>query len=189
MRFLPITVSYASRAGNEVKVCDQPARGNVVSKSTFSQVRPGDTLPEGCLLWWLWLVAVTLGVMLFGISMVVAPGFIREFFSLLFYASSQHIDTFGEPAVAYITFAHGVLGAVMFGWGAALLCVLFGSFRRGHASGWRTLAISLTAWFVPDTVFSVWSGFWQNAILNVVLAVLFAIPLARTYKPFFNEPG
>jgi hypothetical protein len=33
-------------------------------------------------------------------------------------------------------------------------------------------------------VFSLWSGFWQNAVLNSVIAVLFAIPLAATYSVF-----
>jgi len=145
-----------------------------------------NTLSGRTFFWWRWLVAVTVGVMLFGISMVLMPGLIRQVFSLLLYSSSQRISTFAEPAVAYITLMHGVLGAVMFGWSVALLLVLFGSFRRGKREGWRILAISLTAWFVPDTVFSTWSGFWQNAVLNLILAVLFAIPLAATYKAFKN---
>jgi hypothetical protein len=124
--------------------------------------------------------------MVFGISMILMPGLIRDLFSLLIYSSSQHITTFGEPAVAYITLVHGILGAVMFGWGVALLFVLCGAFRRGEREGWRTLAISLTAWLVSDTVFSIWSGFWQNAVLNAFLAVLFVIPLAATYKTFDN---
>lgn len=136
------------------------------------------------LFWWRWLVVVTIGVMLFGISMVLAPGLVLQAFSLLFYSSLQHISSFGEPAVAYITLSHGVLGAVMFGWGAALIYVLFGSFRGGNMQGWQTLTISLSAWFVPDTLFSLWTGFWQNAVLNLVFAVLFAIPLAATYKAF-----
>jgi hypothetical protein len=34
--------------------------------------------------------------------------------------------------------------------------------------------VSLAAWLIPDTTLSLWSGFWQNAVLNVVLAILFA---------------
>jgi len=139
------------------------------------------------LFWWRWLAAVTLGVMLFGMSMMLAPGGARQLYSLLLYSSSQRISAFEGPALAYITLVHGVLGAVMFGWGVALLLVLFGPFRRGEREGWLTLAISLTAWFVPDTVFSLWSGFWQNAVLNLILVALFAIPLAATYKAFDVE--
>ncbi len=146
-----------------------------------------NSVPARAIFWWRWLVAVTLGLTLFGISMILMPGLTRQFFSLLVYSSSQHISALGEPAVAYIALMHGVLGAVMFGWGVALLIVLFGSFRRGEREGWRILTISLTAWVLPDTVFSLWSGFWQNAVLNLFLALLFAIPLAATYNDFRNE--
>jgi len=122
--------------------------------------------------------------MLSGISMVLAPDIFQQFFSLVVYASAEKIATFGESAVAYITLVHGILGAVMFGWSVALMYVIFGSFRRGYWDGWLTLTVSISAWFLPDTVFSIWSGFWQNAILNLVFTVLFAIPLIATFRDF-----
>ncbi|MGD0858235.1 MAG: hypothetical protein ABR912_02840 [Terracidiphilus sp.] len=136
------------------------------------------------LFWWSWLLVVTSGVLLFGIAMFAAPELTRQSFGLLLFSSSASIDNFGGPAVAYIALVHGVLGAVMCGWSAALLFVLLGPFRRGSKESWRTLFISLLAWFVPDTVFSLWSGFWQNAVLNAVLAALFAMPLAATHRTF-----
>ena len=140
--------------------------------------------PPQFFFWWRWLIVATIGVMLVGISMVVAPAITRQLFGLLLFSSSESLSTFGAPAVAYITLVHGVLGAVMFGWGVALLFVLLGPFRRGSREGWLTLAVSVLAWFVPDTAFSLWSGFWQNAALNVVFAVLFAVPLGATYHAF-----
>ncbi len=74
----------------------------------------------------------------------------------------------------------------MFGWGVALLCILLGPFRRGSREAWLTLVVSLAAWLIPDTTLSLWSGFWQNAVLNVVLAVLFAVPLAATKNPCYE---
>ena len=50
--------------------------------------------------------------------------------------------------------------------------------------GWFTITVSVLAWFIPDTAFSLWSGFWQNAVFNTVFVVLFAIPLAATYRAF-----
>lgn len=43
--------------------------------------------------------------------------------------------------------------------------------------------VSLVAWFIPDTAYSLLSGFWQNAVLNAGFVLLFAIPLAalRSY--------
>ncbi len=132
--------------------------------------------------WFRWLVIVTGGVMVFGLLMLLAPGWMRQFFSLLLYSDAAQIDGFGGQAVPYITLAHGVLGSVMFGWGAALLFVLLGPFRSGKREGWQMLAVSIAAWFIPDTLFSLITGFWPNALLNAVIAVLFAIPLAAMYR-------
>jgi len=134
------------------------------------------------LFWWRWLVVVSIGIVVFGLSLVVAPDLTRSGFGLLVYSSSDGIDKLGPPAVEYIDLAHGVLGAVMVGWGVALLCALFGPFRRGSREGWRMLAASLAAWFALDTAVSLWTGFWQNAVLNAVIAVLYAVPLAATYR-------
>ncbi|MCK6554182.1 hypothetical protein L6Q96_06295 [Candidatus Binatia bacterium] len=131
--------------------------------------------------WFRWLVVATIGVTVFGASMMLAPGLIRAAFGLLTYGSTDALEAFGPEAAAYISFAHGIIGAVMVGWGVALLFVILGPFRRGSREAWLTVAVSLAAWFVPDTIFSVWTGFWPNAILNASLAVVFLIPLAATY--------
>jgi hypothetical protein len=137
--------------------------------------------------WWRWLIVVTLGVMLFGIVMVALPALTLEFFGLLLYSSPETLSTFGAPTIAYITLVHGVLGSVMFGWGVALLYILLGPFRRGSREGWLMLVVSLAAWFVPDTALSLWSGFWQNAALNGVIAVLYTIPLVASYRAFKEQ--
>lgn len=85
--------------------------------------------------WWYWLVVMTVGVMLFGIGMVLAPDLTHQGFSLLVYASPDHISAFGKDAVRYISLVHAVLGAVMFGWGVALLFIVLGPFRRGLLEG------------------------------------------------------
>jgi len=139
-------------------------------------------------IWSRWLLLVTVGVMVFGLVLVLAPGFTREGFSLLVYADVKRIAAFGSDAVEYIALVHAVLGAVMFGWGLALLLVVRGLFARGARQGWQIIAVSVAAWFVPDTAFSLWSGFWQNALLNLVFIVLFAAPLAATYRGF-HEAG
>ena len=136
------------------------------------------------LFWQRWLVVVTIGVALFGLTLVLAPSVARQLFGLLIYASPSGVDALGASAAPYITLVHGVLGAVMFGWAVALFLVVIGPFRRGSWEGWLTLTVSLTAWFVPDTAFSLWTGFWPNAVLNLAFAVLFAIPLVATYRVF-----
>lgn len=137
--------------------------------------------------WLRWLLAVTLGVMVFGLVLVLAPSLTRQGFSLLVYADTERIATFGADAVAYIALVHAVLGGVMFGWGVALLFVVRGLFARGASEGWQIVAVSVAAWFVPDTAFSLWSGFWQNALLNATFIILFAVPLAATYRVFHEK--
>ncbi len=139
------------------------------------------------LFWWRWLIVTTVFVLVFSIAMVVATEPIQRIFSFLFYSSPERMDVFGAPAMAIIKLFLGVLGAVMFGWSAALLLVLLGSFRRGSREGWTIIAVSLAAWFIPDTTYSLWSGFWQNAALNLVFLVFFAIPLAATHRTFFQK--
>lgn len=130
------------------------------------------------LLWWRLLVAVTTGLMMFGLILVVLPNLTLQGFSLMVYASAAHLNSFGHEAVAYISLVHAVLGAVMFGWGIVLMFLAVGPLHRGSRDAWRMFVISLAAWFIPDTAYSLLSGFWHNAVLNVSFALMFAIPLA-----------
>ena len=112
------------------------------------------------------------------------PHLTQQSFSLLIYADSSVIHGFGIEAQAYIRLVHAVLGAVMVGWAALILFVLLTVFRQNPELGWKLVTYSVLAWFIPDTLYSLVSGFWQNAVLNLVFAVLFALPLIalRRYK-------
>jgi hypothetical protein len=136
--------------------------------------------------WFQWLNSVSIGLAAFGLTLVVTPELSREAFSLLAYGDPSQIDAFGNEAASYIALAHSVLGAVMFGWGIALVLVTRGPFRRGDREGWFIVAVSIAAWFVPDAIVSIWFGFWQNAVLNSIFALLFAAPLVATYSVFFH---
>jgi hypothetical protein len=148
-----------------------------MNTQTNTQTRPSA-------FWTQWLVAVTLGVMAFGLALVLAPRIAQQGFSLLVYGDAQRIAAFDPQAVQYIGLVHAVLGAVMVGWGLSMLLVVRSLFARGAKEGWHIVAVSVAAWFVPDTTFSLWSGFWQNAALNLVFIILFAIPLVATYRDF-----
>ena len=132
----------------------------------------------------MWLAVASAGIMLFGLALVVAPGLARTAFARLLYGDPGHIATFGAQAVAYISLVHAVLGAALSGWGLALFVVARGPFARGERLGWRVVAASVLAWFLLDTAFSVWWGSWPNVVLNVLFLVVFAVPLAATYRVF-----
>jgi hypothetical protein len=133
-------------------------------------------------LWVNWLFVVSAGVALFGFALVVAPSAARQGFSLLVYAEPERISAFDEQAVRYISLVHAVLGAVMFAWGTVLVVIVRTLIAHGSRIGWQIVTFSLVAWFVPDTAYSLWSGFWQNAVLNLVFALLFVVPLVAIYQ-------
>lgn len=137
--------------------------------------------------WFRWLYIVILGVMLFGASMILIPEVARDLFSLLFFSSPGEFQArYPAEANEYILFAHGVLGATMFGWGATMLLILKGPFQRCEPGGWMMLAMPLILWFVADSAFSLYTGYWQNVLLNAVLLLLFGIPLGVTRRYFFS---
>ena len=130
--------------------------------------------------WINWLLVVAAGVVAFGLALVLAPSVSRQGFSLLVYASSTYIDTFGHEKVRYISLAHAVIGGVMVGWGVAIFYVTKSLLARGERIAWNLVALSVGAWFIPDTLYSLISGYWQNAVLNTVFLALFALPLWAT---------
>ena len=134
--------------------------------------------------WWRWLVAADIIVIVFGAAQALLPDLIRQGFSLLVFGSASYIDTFPQDAIRYITLTHAVMGSVMIGWGVSMMYTLLTQFRTGEWTGWVSIAIAMTLWFIPDTAMSILTGFWQNAVLNVGFILLFVIPLAATYKTF-----
>ena len=141
------------------------------------------------LIWWYWLLGAIAGVILFGGAFICLPDLMLSLFNWLLYSNSATDTPFNSPARSYIIFAHRVLGAVMVGWGVSLLFILGVFWQRREPMAWYGLSFSVIAWFVPDTLFSLSSGFEGNAVLNLIFLVAFAIPLAITRKTFTTVAG
>lgn len=129
--------------------------------------------------WWWWLVLATIGAALFALAFIVTPELMYRLFDWMLFASA---DKFTGEVKAYMQFIYGVLGAVMFGWTLLILFLLLGSFRQGSRESWQAITLSICLWFVIDTGFSLYTGFWQNGVLNTGFFLLFMIPLWMT-KP------
>lgn len=132
--------------------------------------------------WRLWLLAVAIGTAAFGLAFVLFPDATSRGFNWLLYGSVAPEASFSVEAQRYSRLVHAVLGAVMTGWGALMAMVLSGPAKRDFQAGWkaeswRMLVVSLLIWAVPDTLYSLLSGYWPNAILNGVFVVLFGLPL------------
>lgn len=155
-------------------------RRNTIGAPRTPRLNDMDSTPRPSRFWINWLSAVAGGVAVFGLILVVAPALTRQGFSLLVYASPGRIDAFGAEPARYLSLTHAVIGGVMVGWGTMLFYVTRTLFADGMRLGWNLIALSVAAWFVPDTLYSLASGFWQNAVLNVIFLGLFGIPLQAT---------
>ncbi len=141
------------------------------------------------LFWQRWMLAAAAASIVFGLAFMVMPEVTESIYETLLFSQSQIHTRFSEEARGYIRFANGVLGAVMVGWLTGVLVLAAGPFRRGERSAWLAIAASIGVWFVVDSGYSMATGYWQNAAVNVVFALLFAIPLAATYKYTVGDGG
>ena len=128
------------------------------------------------------LTLIAAAVMGLGLVLVLWPS--SGVFNLVVFYSLSMPPDFSAAAIAYVEFVYGVLGAVLIGWMAMVIALVRGPFRRGEPIAWTMLATSTSIWFVIDTAFSLAMGFWQNAVLNLALFCLFAVPLIATRKYF-----
>lgn len=135
-----------------------------------------------CDFWFRYLHYITISLILFGLIMVTMPTLTYRAFSLLIYSEAYTLHKFGPEALAYIKLTHCVIGALIVGWGVLLLLLLNKLFHKHTFLVLSLYTLSLLAWFILDTSMSLILGFWQNAVLNFILLILFAIPLTVIYK-------
>jgi hypothetical protein len=126
------------------------------------------------------LLLAALGTTAFGAVLVCLPSVAEAFFNLLLFGGPPG---FGAAASAHLRFVHAVLGAVMVGWGSCMAMLARGPVARGSIEAWWMISAPLAAWFIPDTAVSLLTGHAPNAALNLVFAVLFAVPLGALYGP------
>jgi hypothetical protein len=128
------------------------------------------------LFWWRWLLIVNAGVLLFGLGFIVVPDLMYNFFDLVLFWDATPKISFNPEVIGYIKFAYGVLGAVMIGWAISLYYILLVPFRRGEREAWLGVTLSVTVWYVVDSVWSVATGFYENAILNTAFSFFSSFP-------------
>jgi hypothetical protein len=138
--------------------------------------------------WFRWFQVATIGVILYGVWLIVMPGLTLDFFSFIFFGRAGGFQArYPVDAIEYIRFIHGDLGSIIIGWGVTLYLILNGPFRRVESGTWTIFALSMVAWFVSGAVHSYYAGFWHNIVFNLVFLLLYAIPLMATRKYFKRE--
>lgn len=107
----------------------------------------------------------------FGLFLIAAPEAGLALFAWVSYGRLPPIAELPPVAHPYLMFMHGVLGAVMFGWAVLMGLVLAG--RPGGPA--RLVLLSIGAWFLVDTAWSLARGFPGNALLNLGFLLLFLL--------------
>ena len=134
-----------------------------------------------------WLITVTAGIIAFSVSLVALPQLSQTLFDNLFARQLATHQPLEPSAADYVRFVYGVLGAVMIGWMVSLLFLIAGPFRERTRFGWCAVTFSVLVWFVIDSSFSIWVGFWENAAFNTGFLFLFAPPIIATGRSCLAE--
>jgi hypothetical protein len=87
----------------------------------------------------------------------------------------------GEPDVASadtVSFAGGVSGSVMVGWGTSMLFIYLDPSMVARPRVARAFFLATVVWFILDTFMSMAVGAWINAVGNCLFLGLLLPPLA-----------
>lgn len=115
-----------------------------------------------------------------------APAVGAGAFSLLIYQEADLPADFSAEAQSYIRLTNAVLGSVMAGWFTTMF-LLVDRLKRSHAV-WASVVVGLLVWFIPDSLYSLASGYWENVILNLVILALLLPALVVLRPPREDAP-
>ena len=115
-----------------------------------------------------WFRVVTAILSLFGLFFI--------FFGLRVFSDTVPLI----PHAVLLPWTSALYGTVMVGWGATLFLVGQIAFRRKDHELKRALLAGLAVWLALEALASAWFGVWFNVGVDVVVFILFAIPLFRS---------
>lgn len=113
-----------------------------------------------------WMRAVSVILVLFGL--------LYTLFGLKV-LSDSHIHFVQQSVLMH--WESALYGAIMTGWGVTLLLVGRIAFKRNDRELKRLLFTGIAVWLVIEAGASIWLGVWPNAGVDLVVAILFAVPL------------
>jgi len=122
------------------------------------------------LLIWCW-ATMGIGVLFAAAAVPALEGGVRLFYDTIYWP----IDG-TSPYSENVQLTAALLGAVMIGWAIAILGLVSAADTVG-APAWRTLTLSIVAWYVIDSIISVALGAPVNGLSNTALLVTFLAPI------------
>lgn len=114
-----------------------------------------------------WFLVVAAVLSLFGLFFIV--------FGLQVFSAVVPII----PRKVLLPWESALYGAIMVGWGVTLGLIGRVAFNRKDRELKRALIAGLATWLALEGIVSTWFGVWFDVGVDVVVFVLFAIPLLR----------
>lgn len=132
-------------------------------------------------LWQKWMTGWCGAVGLFGIILVgggleVTSAPVRILFDFLNGPGKLDLNP-------HMHFSLAVLGAVTIGWSLTLMAAIQAANqleKRVSKPIWALITTSLVSWYVIDSILSIATGFWLNAVSNTIFIATFLIPITRS---------
>ena len=92
---------------------------------------------------------------------------------------SWPIDGFPSYEAPEIWFLSALTGGFLIGWGVTVWCLSLWVYDAAPEGVRRSLLFGANSWFVFDSVGSITSGNWPNAIWNILVLLLIIGPMWR----------
>ena len=127
---------------------------------------------ENCLHAWVWMT-IGFGLLFAGAGVPgldVGAGLFYQIVS----AGTVDASDFDAPGMRISV---SLVGAVMLGWGCAMLAVWRAC--GADVAVWRGLSRAVLIWYVVDSALSVMTGFGWNAVSNTAFVALFLVPAVK----------
>ena len=93
------------------------------------------------------------------------------------------IDGFPDYRSEEIRFLSALTGGFLVGWAVTIWMLSSLAYGQAPEAVRRSLVYGACAWFVVDSVGSVTSGHWPNALWNVLVLLLVVGPMWRPARP------
>lgn len=89
------------------------------------------------------------------------------------------LDGFPSYEAPEIWFLSALTGGFLVGWGVMVWCLSIWVYDAAPEAVRRTLLVSVGFWFVLDSIGSITSGNWPNALWNILVLLLIVGPMWR----------
>lgn len=136
--------------------------------------------------WYKWILSASFLMIIFGLVLILFNQ--TSFFNYLFNNQVNAVFWGDIPlpsaTMMFQQWVYSVLGAIIAGWGVFMTFISTHAFRNKERWSWNCFVFGLAVWFVSDSSVSYFFHVNINVVINILLLILFGLPLLFTKKYF-----